>query len=51
MIGHTGFLIQARRLAPGSVAPLRRRRPSKGAYGLPVEESGHDEARAGNSES
>ena len=39
MIGHTGFLIQARRLAPGVSAPLRRRRPSKGAYGLPEEES------------
>ncbi len=39
MIGHTGFLIQARRLAPGTVAPLRRRRPSKGAYGLPEEEA------------
>ena len=39
MIGHTGFLIQARRLAPGVVAPLRRRRPSKGAYGLPEEET------------
>ena len=43
MIGHTGFLIQARRLAPGSIAPLRRRRPSKGAYGLPVEEGGESE--------
>ncbi|MEN9324681.1 MAG: hypothetical protein RL414_435 [Actinomycetota bacterium] len=41
MIGHTGFLIMARRLAPGVTAPLRRRRPSKGAYGLP-----EDEARA-----
>ena len=39
MIGHTGFLIQARRLAPGVSAPLRRRRPSKGSYGLPEEES------------
>lgn len=39
MIGHTGFLIQARRLAPGVTAPLRRRRPSKGAYGLPEEEA------------
>ncbi len=39
MIGHTGFLIQARRLAPGVIAPLRRRRPSKGAYGLPEDES------------
>lgn len=39
MIGHTGFLIQARRLAPGVTAPLRRRRPSKGAYGLPEDEA------------
>jgi tRNA (adenine57-N1/adenine58-N1)-methyltransferase len=39
MIGHTGFLIQARRLAPGVSAPLRRRRPSKGAYGLPEDEA------------
>ena len=31
MIGHTGFLITARRLADGVVAPPRRRRPSKGA--------------------
>ncbi len=38
MIGHTGFLIIARRLAPGVTAPLRRRRPSKGSYGLPAEE-------------
>mgnify|MGYP002638624483 CR=1 FL=1 len=33
MIGHTAFLIMARRLAPGTIAPARRRRPSKGAYG------------------
>jgi tRNA (adenine57-N1/adenine58-N1)-methyltransferase len=38
MIGHTGFLIFARKLAPGTVPPLRRRRPSKGAYGLPESE-------------
>jgi tRNA (adenine57-N1/adenine58-N1)-methyltransferase catalytic subunit len=31
MVGHTGFLITARRLADGVVAPPRRRRPSKGA--------------------
>jgi tRNA (adenine57-N1/adenine58-N1)-methyltransferase catalytic subunit len=31
MIGHTGFLITARRLADGVVAPPRRRRPSRGA--------------------
>ena len=29
MVGHTGFLITARRLAPGTVAPPRRRRPAK----------------------
>jgi len=34
MIGHTGFLLIARRLADGVVAPARRRRPSKGAYGI-----------------
>ena len=33
MIGHTGFLMTARRLAPGVTTPLRRRRPSPGAYG------------------
>jgi tRNA (adenine57-N1/adenine58-N1)-methyltransferase catalytic subunit len=31
MIGHTGFLITARRLAPGVTAPPKRRRPAKGA--------------------
>jgi len=31
MIGHTGFLVTARRMAPGVSAPVRRRRPSKGA--------------------
>jgi len=35
MIGHTGFLLTARRMAPGVDAPLRHRRPAKGAY--PVE--------------
>ena len=33
MVGHTGFLVLARRLAPGVVAPARRRRPAPGAYG------------------
>lgn len=32
-VGHTGFLITARRLAPGVTAPARRRRPAPGAYG------------------
>jgi tRNA (adenine57-N1/adenine58-N1)-methyltransferase catalytic subunit len=31
MIGHTGFLVTARRLAPGVSPPVRRRRPAKGA--------------------
>jgi tRNA (adenine57-N1/adenine58-N1)-methyltransferase len=31
MIGHTGFLMTARRMAPGVAAPPRRRRPAKGA--------------------
>ena len=30
MIGHTAFLVSARRLAPGVVAPSRQRRPAKG---------------------
>jgi len=29
MVGHTGFLITARRLAPGTTPPPRRRRPAK----------------------
>jgi len=33
MIGHTGFLVLARRLADNVTAPERRRRPAKGAYG------------------
>jgi tRNA (adenine57-N1/adenine58-N1)-methyltransferase len=33
MVGHTGFLVTSRRLADGVAPPLRRRRPSKGAYG------------------
>jgi tRNA (adenine57-N1/adenine58-N1)-methyltransferase len=31
MVGHTGFLITARRLAEGVTPPPRRRRPAKGA--------------------
>ena len=34
MIGHTGFLIFSRRIAPGTELLPRRRRPSKGAYGI-----------------
>ena len=32
MVGHTGFLLTARRMADGVDAPVRRRRPSKGNY-------------------
>ena len=35
MVGHTGFLITARRLAPGTVAPPRRRWPAKASRGEP----------------
>jgi tRNA (adenine57-N1/adenine58-N1)-methyltransferase len=33
MVGHTGFLVTARRMADGVLPPPRRRRPAKGAYG------------------
>jgi tRNA (adenine57-N1/adenine58-N1)-methyltransferase len=39
MVGHTGFLATARRLADGVTPPVRRRRPAKGAY----PEDGSDE--------
>jgi tRNA (adenine57-N1/adenine58-N1)-methyltransferase catalytic subunit len=35
MVGHTGFLVTARRLADGVTPPPRRRRPAKGAHGQP----------------
>jgi tRNA (adenine57-N1/adenine58-N1)-methyltransferase len=38
MIGHTGFLLTARRMAPGVPPPVRRRRPAK-ANGQAYEES------------
>jgi tRNA (adenine57-N1/adenine58-N1)-methyltransferase len=31
MVAHTGFLVTARRLAPGVIPPPRRRRPAKAA--------------------
>jgi tRNA (adenine57-N1/adenine58-N1)-methyltransferase catalytic subunit len=37
MIGHTAFLVTARRLADGVAAPPRRRRPAKGAHGEEAE--------------
>lgn len=33
MVAHTGFLLTARRLAPGTVAPQVKRRASKSSYG------------------
>ena len=33
MVAHTGFLLSARRLAPGAIAPERKRRASKTSYG------------------
>lgn len=40
MIGHTGFLVTSRRLAPGVSAPPRRRRPAKGSAEGSAEGSG-----------
>jgi tRNA (adenine57-N1/adenine58-N1)-methyltransferase len=34
MIGHTAFLVTARRMAPGERAPRKQRRPAPGAYGV-----------------
>src|SRR4051812_33888184 len=34
MNGHTGFLVTTRRMAPGEHAPVKRRRPAPGAYGV-----------------
>src|SRR3954453_751937 len=34
MSGHTGFLVTARRMAPGQTAPTKKRRPAPGAYGV-----------------
>ena len=50
MIGHTGFVVSSRRLAPGTVAPQRRRRPAPGAYGAdwePPTPRRHDPVTAG----
>ncbi|CUR59987.1 tRNA (adenine-N(1)-)-methyltransferase [metagenome] len=33
MVGHTAFLVTARRMAPGERPPLKKRRPAPGAYG------------------
>ncbi|MDP9418448.1 MAG: tRNA (adenine-N1)-methyltransferase [Actinomycetota bacterium] len=49
MVGHTGFLVTARRLADGIRPPVRRRRPAKGAYGedgAPLESAAPDGTRS-----
>jgi len=45
MVGHTGFLVTARRLAPGVTAPPRRRRPAKGSQGATYPAASDDDAR------
>jgi tRNA (adenine57-N1/adenine58-N1)-methyltransferase catalytic subunit len=45
MIGHTGFLVTSRRLAPGVTPPVRRRRPAKGSRPEPTEPKVADDAR------
>jgi len=49
MIAHTAFLVSARRLAPGVIAPPRRRKPSRGrqAYVVRRAAAAADEAGAG----
>src|SRR4051794_25111320 len=37
MVGHTGFLVTARRMAPGETVPVKKRRPAPGAYGVDYE--------------
>lgn len=47
MVGHTGFLVTMRRLAPGVAPPPRRRRPAPGAYGEDWAGSSATQARPG----
>jgi tRNA (adenine57-N1/adenine58-N1)-methyltransferase len=47
MIGHTGFLVTTRRMAPGVEPPLRRRRPAKGAYAEEAEVEGAGDDQTG----
>jgi tRNA (adenine57-N1/adenine58-N1)-methyltransferase catalytic subunit len=48
MVGHTGFLVTARRLADGVVAPPRRRRPSRGAEAAAGEAAAAQTGAAGD---
>jgi tRNA (adenine57-N1/adenine58-N1)-methyltransferase len=47
MIGHTAFLVSARRLAPGVTAPARQRRPSKSEASKSGTSKAGSEARTG----
>ena len=49
MVGHTGFLVTARRLAPGVVPPPRRRRPGGGRGGLGEKASPQEQGGSGGS--
>ena len=50
MIAHTAFLVTARRMAPGVVAPPRRRKPSKGAEAYQLRRAAAAAAGAGLSD-
>jgi tRNA (adenine57-N1/adenine58-N1)-methyltransferase len=50
MIGHTAFLIITRRLAPGVVAPPRRRKPSQGAQAYAARRREHRRELASRTE-
>jgi tRNA (adenine57-N1/adenine58-N1)-methyltransferase len=47
MIAHTAFLVSARRLAPGVVAPPRRRKPSRGAEAYAIRRQAADSVEVG----
>ena len=44
MIAHTAFLVSTRRLAPGVVAPPRRRKPSRGAEAYAAQRRANQES-------
>lgn len=46
MVGHTGFLVTARRLAPGVQAPPRRRRPAPSARSAAQSDQSEDQSVA-----
>ncbi|QSB07003.1 tRNA (adenine-N1)-methyltransferase [Natronoglycomyces albus] len=50
MIAHTAFLVVARKLAPGTKAPQRRRKPSKGSQALADRKARQAQLSAGTDE-